>query len=418
EISEAVNALTAVNNRLDDQRISIRDTDRSMDVSLRAARSNEQQIQAMLRDAQDTQSVARNLHQSVMKFQQQVEEMLKKGISITESSYTTLPIGTLPSVEKPLPECPEKYIAVGKKCYRIESEHSKNWFEAREICQLEESDLAMPEDINVLKAFLYDDGVYTGIDFWLGASDLDQEGSWRWLSGKEMHHNWDELQPDGGNRENCMEIRPGNESRLHDYYCYNKQNFICQRDIGPFSKTEESPALACPEGFFQLETQCFRVVDNQMLYWGDARSFCRDQGGDLAQPQDPQALRHVLLTNNIYNVWIGAYHAHGSDKNWTWVSGKEVTDRIEEDAINENSYYEDDYEVEYEDDPEFCLRMKTESRPFFIKSQCNEMLSFVCQRSPRPLIEGVDSTRFDSRQIPPVAHVVFKGTIKVSHQGQ
>ncbi|KAG7176189.1 CD209 antigen-like 5, partial [Homarus americanus] len=65
--------------------------------------------------------------------------------------------------------------------------------------------------------------------------------------------------------------------------------------------------LTCPGEFFVLERQCLLVNREEKLKWVDARTWCRNKGGDLAIPQESRALVSLLKSFKIdENFWMGA----------------------------------------------------------------------------------------------------------------
>jgi hypothetical protein len=44
---------------------------------------------------------------------------------------------------------------------------------------------------------------------WIGGSDLETEGTFKWLNGNNVidgYHNWLGNNPDGGTNENCLDF--------------------------------------------------------------------------------------------------------------------------------------------------------------------------------------------------------------------
>ncbi|CAL4113218.1 unnamed protein product [Meganyctiphanes norvegica] len=125
----------------------------------------------------------------------------------------------------PFVECPASSFQLGTQClqYHIEDE---SWFAARSACQEQGGDLAQPTDLSILRKELIHQNA--NWDFWLGGSDLELEGNWTWLSGREITGPWRRRQPSGGKKENCLDFRKGTEPQINDYKCDRKQKFICE----------------------------------------------------------------------------------------------------------------------------------------------------------------------------------------------
>lgn len=64
---------------------------------------------------------------------------------------------------------------------------------------------------------------------WLGASDLETEGTFRWLSGDLVTSGWRENQPDDAEGdEDCLEMWTAKFPSLSDKQCHLNSAFICQ----------------------------------------------------------------------------------------------------------------------------------------------------------------------------------------------
>lgn len=117
----------------------------------------------------------------------------------------------------------------GSSVYFVGSEKLK-WFEALQICKSIGAHL--PEVTSSRKEdFLNQLGLG---DLWLGASDLDQEGTWIWESSKQLlgagsYSNWWSDQPDNyKDNENCLQLYLG---AWNDYPCNLYNRYVCEMVI-------------------------------------------------------------------------------------------------------------------------------------------------------------------------------------------
>ncbi|XP_078336878.1 uncharacterized protein LOC111134481 [Crassostrea virginica] len=147
--------------------------------------------------------------------------------------------------------------AYGDYCLKV---HYGNWDweTARSICIREGGDLAQPRTpgmqeyirVNLLpqKQRSEEDG------FWIGATDLNTESHWRWVSGDPSmpYSNWEPGQGPSqsgflfvsGDLEDCALMRIEDGFRWHDYPCSNflyHYSFICQHKKLPQTTHHVNP---------------------------------------------------------------------------------------------------------------------------------------------------------------------------------
>lgn len=112
--------------------------------------------------------------------------------------------------------CPMHYVEVGGKCLSFMTYEEVSWDSARLRCRENEGDLAIVDDIELLRAInLYLQAEeLTDHDFWLGASDAQTEGQWLWTDGSSVPMGtpfWGLVaqynqEPDGGVDENHLAL--------------------------------------------------------------------------------------------------------------------------------------------------------------------------------------------------------------------
>ncbi|XP_042883953.1 uncharacterized protein LOC122260646 [Penaeus japonicus] len=74
----------------------------------------------------------------------------------------------------------------------------------------------------------------------------------------------------------------------------------------PFTST------VCPSPFFPVMSQCFYTSTHHKLSWEDARTFCQQMGGDLAEPIHVNALMVYLRDHYRKNGFFSVYVCVGS----------------------------------------------------------------------------------------------------------
>ncbi|CAL4062650.1 unnamed protein product, partial [Meganyctiphanes norvegica] len=136
------------------------------------------------------------------------------------------------TVEYPLEsgKCPAGYKEVASQCLSINIDLTLNWEDARIHCESKNGRLAVIQKGEELKFYL--DENHDGLSFWVGASDIDEEGVWVWLSGTGVLGNpifpWYHGEPNNVFfNEHCLEYN-GNLKGFNDRACNDVSDFICE----------------------------------------------------------------------------------------------------------------------------------------------------------------------------------------------
>ncbi|XP_071543730.1 echinoidin-like [Panulirus ornatus] len=125
--------------------------------------------------------------------------------------------------------CPPPYSRILDECFYV-SPHSLSWDNARQHCQGLDGDLATPERVFALFSFLLDSGVPVTTRVWVGATDIQLEGKWEWLSGSPIHtSDWASGQPNNyDGAQDCLDFLMNEHPPLNDDSCSSKYRFACQ----------------------------------------------------------------------------------------------------------------------------------------------------------------------------------------------
>ncbi|XP_059552641.1 C-type lectin domain family 17, member A isoform X2 [Myotis daubentonii] len=121
--------------------------------------------------------------------------------------------------------CPEGWLPFKGKCYYF-SPNTKSWDEARTFCQENYSHLviisSMDEQNFVVKAH------GSPRVHWLGLSDREHEGDWKWLDGSPVTLSfWDPEEPNNLNDEDCVSMTK--QGTWNDLACNIATYWICER---------------------------------------------------------------------------------------------------------------------------------------------------------------------------------------------
>ncbi|XP_056591959.1 C-type lectin domain family 10 member A-like isoform X2 [Triplophysa dalaica] len=136
----------------------------------------------------------------------------------TEESETTTKTTTQQ------PEHKDGWIEQEVRLYLISSE-LKNWTESRSYCRDRGADLII---INNKEEQDFVNNITSGAQHWIGLSDSDVEGTWKWVDGSTLTSGfWEVGQPGYHRLENCALSQP----EWHDYPCTSFFKSICEKKI-------------------------------------------------------------------------------------------------------------------------------------------------------------------------------------------
>lgn len=127
-------------------------------------------------------------------------------------------------------EVPKDFVAVGPDFYLI-SEDKKPWPQAQYDCMSRQGhlvELPSKDKMTVLQGYLMKR--FANRSFWVGSSDLETEGVFRWFySGKEFDSDlWASSQPDNrNNSQNCVNLNQ-NLIKFSDENCDDESHYICE----------------------------------------------------------------------------------------------------------------------------------------------------------------------------------------------
>ncbi len=158
-------------------------------------------------------------------------------------------------------------------------------------------------------------------DYWLGASDAEDEGRWRWWDGTPLEFTrWDEGEPNNAGEQDCLHIR-ANGGRWNDRNCEARQGVLCEDECAPGEDADgdgfERCGLDCDDGDPAVgpgaeevcdgvdndcngrvddlpDCICIEVMRDERRYlvcpeprpWAEAREICQSVDADLAVLDD------------------------------------------------------------------------------------------------------------------------------------
>uniref|UniRef100_A0A673JZG1 C-type lectin domain-containing protein n=1 Tax=Sinocyclocheilus rhinocerous TaxID=307959 RepID=A0A673JZG1_9TELE len=100
--------------------------------------------------------------------------------------------------------------------------------ESKIYCMERGADLIIINDREE-QAYIFSNMVSRGNEFWIGLTDSDEEGRWKWVDGSTLTSGfWGSGEPNGQRGENCVVSYP---SGWYDYPCNDAFRWICENKI-------------------------------------------------------------------------------------------------------------------------------------------------------------------------------------------
>ncbi|XP_015204480.2 CD209 antigen-like protein E [Lepisosteus oculatus] len=120
--------------------------------------------------------------------------------------------------------CPCDWILFSGSCYYY-SKESRNWSRAQEYCVNQASSLAI---INNVDELIYLRQKLPS-NHWVGLSDRNTEGSWKWVDGRLVDMSdkyWNAGEPNNVKDEDCGELT---DRKINDRSCSSDIPWICEK---------------------------------------------------------------------------------------------------------------------------------------------------------------------------------------------
>ncbi|MBQ3571949.1 MAG: InlB B-repeat-containing protein [Clostridia bacterium] len=179
------------------------------------------------------------------------------------------------------------------------------WEEAREYCASLGGHLATvtsAEEQAVLEEFYG--------DYWLGGTDVEEEGVWKWITGEEWNYtNWLEGEPNNSGEEHYLVIWPNTWNDL----CLDSSEqygFICEWE-DDYAVVNEDEII--------YRNHRYKVF-KEWMSWEEAKAYCESLGGHLATITSAKEQEAMEYFNGRY--WLGGTDAE-EEGVWKWITGEE-----------------------------------------------------------------------------------------------
>uniref|UniRef100_A0A668AQ17 C-type lectin domain-containing protein n=1 Tax=Myripristis murdjan TaxID=586833 RepID=A0A668AQ17_9TELE len=224
QLKTSLNSTTQERNQLQTSLNNMTQERNQLQTSLNIMSQDQEQNQ--LQTSLNNMTQERNQLQTSLNSTTQERNQLQTSLnSMTQEKHQLqMEIERLTLKIKELTPCPDGWTHFNSSCY-FNSSESKSWDESRQDCLRRGADLVIinsREENSFLKKF--------GLRVWIGLSDLETEGEWKWVDGSSLSYtSWAKGQPDdapGG--EDCGEVRPERDG-WNDLFCTHSLHWVCEK---------------------------------------------------------------------------------------------------------------------------------------------------------------------------------------------
>ncbi|TRY84221.1 hypothetical protein DNTS_026642 [Danionella cerebrum] len=208
--------------------------------------------------------------------------------------------------------CPSGWLSFGGHCYwMVTNQHLlTSWFLAQTHCSSLGATLLIiksEDEQFFINAQLPDFHQVDLPDLWIGISDKDKDGTFRWVDKTNIEFsNWSPNFPQNtADQWDCGQIYTGNYAgKWETTNCFKSLGFICKMAGGQNIKPTPEPDSHCDPGYLLFGDHCFHFESKSDSTWTDAQKICEAQNGHLASVHDQERLS-FLTAHMSRSSWIG-----------------------------------------------------------------------------------------------------------------
>ena len=169
---------------------------------------------------------------------------------------------------------------------------------------------------------------------WIGATDADSEGNWKWVTGEPFNYNsFPDSEPNGGTNSNAVQYSRTYTTFANgvwdDYIATEKLAFICEWEQDNISYVRSNYAIVNESSKAIFKDA---IIFNGHIYklfceprsWEDAKAYCESLGGHLAtvtSAAEDFMLFSFLARSGGKDCYLGATDAQ-TEGVWKWVTGE------------------------------------------------------------------------------------------------
>ncbi|KAG7499177.1 macrophage mannose receptor 1-like [Solea senegalensis] len=144
-------------------------------------------------------------------------------------------------------------------------------------------------------------------DIWIGLSDKDQDGVFKWVDKSPVQFsNYGPGWPrNTAGLWDCGQIFTGNyEGKWETTNCFKSLGFVCEMTGGQNPKPTPIPEYHCDHGYLLYGNFCYHFETEAMKNWHDAEDHCKGEQGHLTSLHSQEELS-FLTAHMPTEAWVG-----------------------------------------------------------------------------------------------------------------
>ncbi|XP_068430349.1 uncharacterized protein [Clinocottus analis] len=208
--------------------------------------------------------------------------------------------------------CPPGWLSFAGSCYWTVSNVNllTTWHEAVTSCSAEGAHLLIinsQEEQFFINGNLPDFHQVDVPDIWIGLSDKDQDGDFKWVDKSPVtFSNYGPSWPKNtAGTWDCGQIYTGNyEGKWETTNCFKSLGFICEMTGGQNPKPTSAPGSFCATGYLLYGDFCYQFETESVKTWQDAEAHCGKEQAHLASFHSEEELSFITA-HMPGEAWVG-----------------------------------------------------------------------------------------------------------------
>ncbi|XP_074546917.1 uncharacterized protein LOC141805663 [Halichoeres trimaculatus] len=208
--------------------------------------------------------------------------------------------------------CPAGWLSFSGSCYWVVSNNNMltTWHDAFTKCSDMGARLLIinsQEEQFFINGRLPDFHQVDIPDIWLGLSDKDQDGHFRWVDKTDItFSNYGSGWPQNTvGVWDCGQIFTGNyEGKWETTSCFKTLGYICEMTGGQNPKPTAHPDFHCDSGYLLYGDFCYQFETETVRNWQDAEAHCVGEEAHLASIHSAEELSFIVA-HMPGDAWIG-----------------------------------------------------------------------------------------------------------------